>query len=90
MTPTRPDPDLTPVAPTAGDEVALSTRTPGPGRLRAHYARMAIVRLSDELMSEAANLIVLREQATREPQNWHCNSGAGRDCLHRILSGVLF
>ena len=34
----------------------------------AHYARMAVVRLSDELMSDAANLIVLREQVTREPQ----------------------
>jgi hypothetical protein len=36
MTPTRPDSDSdpSPTAPSAGDEVAFSTRAPGPGRMR--------------------------------------------------------
>jgi hypothetical protein len=34
MTPTRPDPDASPTPPTAADEVAFSTRTPGASRLR--------------------------------------------------------
>ncbi len=46
MTLTPPDPEPTPTAPTAGDEVAFSTRTPGPSRLRVAAVAGAAVALA--------------------------------------------
>ena len=46
MTLTPPDPEPTPTAPTAGDEVAFSTRTAGPSRLRVAAVAGAAVALA--------------------------------------------
>jgi hypothetical protein len=46
MTLTPPDPEPTPTAPTAGDEVAFSNRTPGPSRLRVAAVAGAAVALA--------------------------------------------
>ena len=46
MTLTPPDPNPTPLAPTPGDEVAFSNRTPGPSRLRVAAVAGAAVALA--------------------------------------------
>jgi len=46
MTPTRPDSDPSPTPPAVGDEVAFSTRTPGPSRRRVAAVAGAAVALA--------------------------------------------
>ena len=46
MTPIRPDSDPSPTPPVAGDEVAFSTRTPGPSRRRVAAVGGAAVALA--------------------------------------------
>lgn len=60
MTLTPPDPNPTPTAPTPGDEVAFSNRTPGPSRLR-------VAAVAGAAMALAAGVVATSLAATPAP-----------------------